>query len=205
MHFDEEHIGPMVRRSRTLWMFVGLALAGLALLFAGNAGRMLVVDDPQSADVIVVLAGETDYRPKLGLKLLDQGYGKKLIIDVPGAQEIYQYTQVQLAQNYFGSLPEAKSITICSIRGLSTKDESRDVEKCLGPGERRILIVTSDYHTRRALGIFQYELRDRTFSVAAAHDAQEYGVDWWRHREWAKTCFDEWLKLLWWKGVDRWR
>lgn len=195
----------MGRRSRTLWIFVGLALAVLALLFAVNAGRILVVDAPESADVIVVLAGETNYRPKLGLKLLDHGYGRKLLIDVPRAQEIYQYTQVQLARNYFGSLPEATSIRICPIQGLSTKDESHDVEKCLGLDERRILIVTSDYHTRRALGIFRHQLRGRTFSVAAALDAQEYGVDWWRHREWAKTCFDEWLKLLWWKGIDQWR
>lgn len=195
----------MVRSSRSFWIAAGLVLAALIFLFAVDAGWLLVMDNPQPADAIVVLAGETDYRPKLGLRLLDEGYGKKLIIDVPSAQEIYEYTQVQLARNYFTSLPEAASIRICPIQGLSTKEESRDVEKCLGPEERRILIVTSDYHTRRALSIFRYQLHGRLFCAAGAHDAQEFGVDWWRHREWAKTCFDEWLKFLWWKGIDRWR
>jgi hypothetical protein len=195
----------MNKRSSALWTLGGIVIAVLVLLFAANAGKILVVNNPQDADALLVLAGETEYRPKLGLQLLDQGYARTLVIDVPAEQTIYAYTQMQLAKNYFGSLPEAASIRICPIYGLSTKAESHDVEKCLTPDERRILIVTSDYHTRRALSIFRHELQGRSFSVAAAHNPQEYGIDWWRHREWAKTCLDEWLKLLWWKAVDRWR
>jgi hypothetical protein len=190
---------------RASWMVSGIVIAVLVLAFAANAGTILVVNDPQKSDVMLVLAGETDYRPQFGLQLLDEGYGRKLVIDVPAQERIYQYTEVQLAEKYYGSLAEATSIRICPIYGLSTKAESHDVEKCLTPDEHRILIVTSDYHTRRAVSIFRHELKGRSFSVAAAHDSREYGVDWWRHREWAKTCFDEWLKLLWWNAVDRWR
>jgi uncharacterized SAM-binding protein YcdF (DUF218 family) len=67
------------------------------------------------------------------------------------------------------------------------------------------LLVTSDYHTRRALGIFKHELRRHDISVAAASDPSQFGNAWWKHRQWAKTNFDEWLKLVWWKVVDRWR
>lgn len=186
-------------------MLSGIAIVVLMLVFGATAGRILVADDPQKSDAILVLAGETDYRPRLGLKLLDEGYGKELVIDVPADERVYQYTEVQLAARYYGSLPEAASIRICPILGLSTKAESHDIEKCLTPSEHRVLIVTSDYHTRRALSIFRHELRDMSFSVAATHDAREYGVNWWRQREWAKTCFDEWMKLLWWNSVDRWR
>jgi hypothetical protein len=195
--------GPSKRR-RLIWMLGSSVIAVLPLAFAANAGRALVVNAPQPSDALVVLAGETEYRPRLGLRLLDKGYGRKLVIDVPAGQTIYEYTQMQLAEKYFGTLPEAASIRICPIYGMSTKAESHDVEKCLSPDEHRVLIVTSDYHTRRALSIFRKELRGRSFSAAAAHDPQEFGADWWRHREWAKTCLDEWLKLLWWNGVDRW-
>lgn len=193
-----------MKHRRSLWILAALVITAVAL-FARDAGRMLVVNDPQKSDVLIVLAGETDSRPQLGLRLLDQAYARTLVIDVPAAEKIYQYTQVQLAENYFGSLPEAPSIRICPITGQSTRDESHDVEKCLTSDERSVLIVTSDYHSRRALSILRHELRGRSFSVAVAHDAREYGVDWWRHREWAKTCFDEWIKLLWWNSVDRWR
>lgn len=194
-----------MRKRGTPWMFAGILVLPLVLLFAANAGRILVLNHPQKSDAIIVLAGETEYRPQLGLRMLDEGYGSKLVIDVPAGQEIYQYTQVQLAESYFGKLPESASIRICPIVGLSTRDESHDVAKCLNQDERKILIVTSDYHTRRALAIFRHELPGRSFSIAAASHSQEYGIDWWRHREWAKTCFDEWLKLAWWDGVDRWR
>lgn len=183
----------------------GILMAALALFLAASAGRVLVRSNPQKSDTILVLAGETDFRPQLGLKLLDQGYGKTLMIDVPAGQQIYQYTELALAESYFRKLPEADSIRICPIVGLSTRDESHDVAKCLTDKDRRIVIVTSDYHTRRALSIFRHELTGRSFSVAAAYDPREYGVDWWRHREWAKTFFDECLKFLWWNGVDRWR
>src|SRR6476646_657059 len=45
----------------------------------------------------------------------------------------------------------------------------------------RILIVTSAYHTRRALAIFRHRLPQYQWSVAAAPDESAYGTDWWRH------------------------
>ena len=65
--------------------------------------------------------------------------------------------------------------------------------------------VTSDFHTRRALSIFTSEVPSHTYSVAAAYDPREFGVQWWRRREWAKTNFYEWMRLGWWELIDRWR
>src|ERR1700733_6772219 len=75
------------------------ALLSVALLgFAANAGRLLVVDAPEPSDVILVLAGETDHRPARAVQLLDQGYGRRVVIDVPAATIIYKFTQAELAQ-----------------------------------------------------------------------------------------------------------
>ena len=30
-------------------------------------------------------------------------------------------------------------------------------------------------------------------------------ASWWRRHEWAKIMFNEWLKVVWWNGIDRWR
>ena len=90
--------------------------------------------------------------------------------------------------------------------GLSTKDESHDVERCLaGTDAKSILIVSSDFHTRRALSIFRHEIPEASFSTAASRDETQFGTRWWTHRQWAKTCVDEWLRLVWWNTVDRWR
>ena len=90
--------------------------------------------------------------------------------------------------------------------GLSTRAEAQEASRCLEKvAGRNVLLVTSDYHTRRAVVIFRHEIPRLNFSVAAAHAPREFGVNWWQHREWAKTNFNEWMKLVWWEAVDRWR
>jgi hypothetical protein len=183
-----------------------LIVAALFIVALGvTSGRFLVVNQPLQSDVIVVLAGETDRRPERGLELLGQGFASRLILDVPAESKIYQWNQAEIARKYVEGLPQAGSITVCPIYGHSTRDEAQDVSRCLhGVGARRILLVTSDFHTRRALCIFTRVL-PADYSVAAAFDASEFGVQWWQHREWAKVNFEEWTKLIWWELVDRWR
>jgi hypothetical protein len=178
----------------------------LLITFALAAGRALVVDSPQPSDLILVLAGETDHRPARALELLNLGYGRRVLIDVPADSRIYEFSQIDLAQKYVHDLPAAASVSVCPIHGLSTRDESRDAEKCVNSQTgTRILLVTSDFHTRRALSIFRHEVRGKSFSVAAAHDSTQFGSRWWTHRQWAKTCADEWLRMLWWSAVERWQ
>lgn len=187
-----------------VWIFIILLLAGTILFL--DAGRILVVNAPQKSDLIVVLAGETDRRPALAIDLLHQGYAHRILLDVPAAAPIYDTTTRQIAENYIRNLPDAALITICPIVGLSTRTETHDVAKCLENGHAagKILLVTSDYHTRRALSIFRHEMPAVDFSVAAAYDSTQFGIRWWTHRQWAKTCVDEWLRLLWWSGIERW-
>jgi uncharacterized SAM-binding protein YcdF (DUF218 family) len=190
---------------RRRWPWLILVLAGVTL-FVVEAGRILVVNAPQKSDLIVVLAGETDRRPALALDLLHQGYAPRILLDVPASTRIYDATLTQIAADYARKLPVASQIAICPIAGLSTRDESRDLATCLRgePGATRILLVTSDYHTRRALSIFRHEVRGKYFSIAAAHDDSQFGVRWWTHRQWAKICLDEWLRVIWWNAVERW-
>ena len=185
---------------------IGVIAAMLLITFALTAGRILVVDAPQASDLILVLAGETDHRPAHALELLHQGYGKRVLIDVPAAAKIYEFSQLDLAEKYVRGLPDSASVSICPIRGLSTREETHDVEKCLTAEKcTSILIVTSDFHTRRALSIFRHEIPSKSFSVAAAHNSTEFGSRWWKHRQWAKTCMDEWLRTIWWNAVERWK
>jgi hypothetical protein len=181
-------------------------VGGLFIVALGaTSGRFLVVNRPRKSDVMVVLAGETDRRPARGLELLGQGYASRLILDVPADAKVYQWTQAELARKYVEGLPQARSITVCPIYGHSTRDEAQDVARCLqGVSSRSILLVTSDFHTRRTLSIFN-RVSPGDYSVAAVFDEREFGVQWWRHREWAKVNFDEWLKLIWWELFDRWR
>jgi hypothetical protein len=188
------------------WLVACALLAGLLVWAGAKAGGFLVLDEPRESDVILVLAGETNRRPERARQLLSQGYGRRIVLDVPVEARIYEFTQLQLAQKYVQDLPEGVSISVCPIEGLSTKDESRDAEKCIAKaGGGSVLIVTSDFHTRRALSVFRREAPGHEYSVAAARDDAQFGVRWWTHRQWAKILVDEWMRLIWWKVVDQWQ
>ncbi len=188
------------------WLLALGVLAVMSVGLAAKAGSFLVVDAPRPSDVIVVLAGETDKRPERALQLLAQGYGRRVMLDVPTNSKLYEFTQLQLAQKYIQDLPQGTSVSVCPINGLSTKEETKDAEKCLArEGAKSVLIVTSDFHTRRALSVFRREFPENEYSVAAARNAEQFGVSWWTHRQWAKIFVDEWLRLIWWKTVDQWR
>jgi len=200
-----------LRRRRPAWLLFALFLLVIFFSFlAADAGSWLIVDEPKPADVILVLAGETDRRPARAVQLLRQGLAPRMVMDVPADASIYGYSQLELAQKWVQTLPEAGAISICSIAGLSTRDEARDVAECLAHDSSqtksdRILIVTSDFHTRRARSVFQHELQGKSFSIAAARDDAQFGARWWTHRQWAKTCVDEWMRVVWWNAVDHWR
>lgn len=190
---------------RKLRIILILILSG-GLLFSLTSGGFLVVNNPQRADVIVVLAGETFRRPNRGVELLAQSYAPKMLLDVPAVEMIYGRNAVELAQSYIQQLPQGQKVTVCPIYGLSTKAEAKDVMKCLQSlGAHSVLVVTSDYHTRRALSTFRHELPGYTISVAAAGDPGQFNVRWWHRRQWSKMNFDEWIRLVWWECVDRWR
>ena len=185
-----------------------IAILSLCLLFSVTSGGWLVVDNVQKADVIVALAGETDRRPRRGLELLVQGYAPRLLLDVPATEKFYDLSEVDLAQRYAQKLPlrPGQSVAVCPVLGLSTKAETQDVARCLEKsGVHSILVVTSDYHTRRALSTFQRQLPRYRIYVTSAPDPLQFNSSWWQNRQWAKVNFDEWIRLAWWEAVDRWR
>ena len=187
-----------------LHIVVFLAVIFIVAALASQAARFLVVDEPGKSDAIVVLAGETNVRPARALELLRLGVAPRAFINAQTRDRIYDQTLIEIAQKYVNGLPEANRVSVCPIAGFSTIAEADDVSRCLHPlGAHRVLIVTSASHTRRALTIFRHRLPQYQFNVAAARDPAQFGEAWWTNREWAKTIFDEWSKMLWWEAVDR--
>ena len=191
---------------RLFRLLVLLVLIVVLVALARQAGHFLVVDEPEKADAIVVLAGDTRVRPAYALDLLRRGMASHVFLDAETRDVIYDQRLTEIAQRYVEGLGEANRVSVCPIEGFSTLAESHDARRCLQSlGAHRVLIVTSDFHTRRALMIFRHHLPQYQFSVAAVPNPLQFGEAWWTNREWAKTTFDEWVKMLWWQVVDRWK
>jgi hypothetical protein len=88
------------------WFAAFALVAALLLGLAAKAGDFLIVDAPRPSDVILVLAGETDYRPRRALELLGRADGQRIVLDVPTKAKLYEFTQIELAQRYIEDLPQ---------------------------------------------------------------------------------------------------
>jgi uncharacterized SAM-binding protein YcdF (DUF218 family) len=84
------------------------------------------------------------------------------------------------------------------IRALSTTQEARGFKPELErQGFRTLLLVTSNYHTARALRTFRREMpANMEFVTIAAADPYFSPETWWRTREGQKTVFFEWSKTV---------
>jgi uncharacterized SAM-binding protein YcdF (DUF218 family) len=199
------------------FLFIAATLAVIVAVVVGlgmeYAASFLRVHRPEHADVLLVLGGGTDdSRYWRGVELMKAGYADKMLLDAEASGEKYGKSNAELAGDFIERI-HAQNTTVCPVYNDSTFGETEDVARCLAPMKvSSVLIVTSDYHTRRAFSIFKARLPRYHWSIAEAFEPYADGApqrlpgdNWWRNRRWAKTILDEWEKLIWWELVDRWK
>ena len=141
---------------------------------------------------MVLAVGNNDMRYWQGLKLVREGYAPHLILDVFTKELRFGRRDIDLATEVVNRTAPRQA-TICPSTENSTYDEARYLERCLrGTGARSVLLVTSKYHTRRALEILHARLPQYHFSICGAIDPYFFNEHWWRSHEWAKTTLGEW-------------
>jgi uncharacterized SAM-binding protein YcdF (DUF218 family) len=177
------------------------------------AASFLRVNRPAHADVILVLGGGfDDSRYWRAVELMNAGYANRMVLDAEAAGKKYDKSNADLAGEFLENV-HAQNTTVCPVYADSTYGETEDVARCLGPmNVSSVLIVTSDYHTRRAFSIFNARLPHYRWYIADAFAPYEDGGpqrmpsdQWWKNRRWAKTVLEEWQKLIWWELVERWK
>ena len=179
-------------------------IATVLLWLLANAGSFLVVGSPKRSDVILVLATASDPKRFLhAVELVKQGYANHIVFDVQDFK-VYGTSEDELARQFVAQvLPD--QTTLCRTHADSTYEEMESVKSCLEPFHpSSVLLVSSEFHTRRASQIFRKRLPQYRLSVSPSPDPRLFGSQWWKERRWAKTTLDEWEKLIWWELIDRW-
>jgi uncharacterized SAM-binding protein YcdF (DUF218 family) len=191
-----------VRKSRrTLWLAMA-AIALLAFVFhnaiLGAVGSRLVnAQSPERADVVVVLAGDTyGDRIKKGAELVKQGYAPRVLVSGPSG--LYGFHECDLAIPYAVKAGYPVSyFSHAENDARSTAEEARALLPYLRTeNAHRVLLVTSDYHTRRSGRIFRAAAPDLHFVVVAAPGPEFNPDGWWRTRQGRKIALVEWLKTV---------
>jgi uncharacterized SAM-binding protein YcdF (DUF218 family) len=179
--------------------FLLLVLAAVHEPLFRSVGYSLVeTQAPTQADVIVVLAG--GWRGERILKaaeLVKAGYAPKVLVS--GPMSLYGVNEADLAISLAARNGyDRSSFEPVYAPALSTMDEAHQFAPRLRQlGVRRILLVTSSSHTRRAAATFRRELgNDVEVCVVAAKEKFFAPENWWHHREGQKTVFYEVSKTV---------
>jgi uncharacterized SAM-binding protein YcdF (DUF218 family) len=197
-----------VKRALRFLLPAAVALAATVALFGntmlGAMGAFLVrAEAPRQAGIAVVLAGDaTGGRILKAAELVRAGYVPRALVSGPPG--FYGHYECDLAIPFAvqRGYPEAYFAHF-ENEALSTGEEARLVAAELRRlGVRDALIVTSDYHTRRAGRAFRQVAPDLNFTVVASADDHFTPDGWWRDREGRKTWLIETLKTAaYWLGL----
>jgi len=191
-------------RRFTYWFLLAILLAFLLLsltyrtVLATIGDQLVETGPPEKADAILVLAGDfRGARILRGGELAQGGFAPTVLVS--GPTEIYGVNEATLAiryatsrgmpTNYFEAVP---------IRAFSTLEEAHAFAPELRRRNiRKLLLVTSNYHTHRAATIYRAVLgRDIAIHSVAAADPYFRPESWWHNREGQKIVFFEYSKLI---------
>ncbi len=204
---------PAVRTGSKLRRIIA-SLAVLLLIvsvYAFNAlGSFLAREDPlEKADAIFVLAGTRMTRPLEGANLFLAGYATRIVLsrelqeqafDVLSRKGIVFPTDAERARDVFVALGiPGESIILPDQIHLSTAAEAITLRVLASEhGWRRVIVVTSKYHLRRAGFAFRRELRGTGVAVLMRGSAYDSSVPerWWRVRPDIREIISEVPKLI---------
>jgi uncharacterized SAM-binding protein YcdF (DUF218 family) len=193
------------RPSRFSFRSLGVALLAVLLvatlfherLFAALGSYLVESDSLSSADVVFVLAGDTNGNRVLkGGELVRQGYASKAMVSGPGG--LYGLHECDLAIPYAvkAGYPEGY-FEHFEHEARSTQEEAdAAIAEFHRRGYKKVLLVTSDYHTRRAARTFRAGAKGIEVVVIAAPDMYFTPGNWWNNREGRKTFLVEWEKTV---------
>lgn len=168
-----------------------LAIAAVLLLIyavrhplLGLAGEMLVVNErPQASDAIVIL-GDDNYqgqRAKRAAEILHEGWAPRIVCSGRYLRPYANIAQLEQHDLLEDGVP-ASAIVPFPNYGANTGEEALAVSQFLeSHGWKRVIVVTSTYHTRRARYIYRHILPSGDeLRVIAAPDSAYDPKNWWR-------------------------
>jgi uncharacterized SAM-binding protein YcdF (DUF218 family) len=191
-------------------IFLIFILAVCAVLYLARvpllrlAGEFWVVDEPpETSDVIVVLSGDNydAERAARAASLFKSGMAPRVVATGRALRSYATTTDLMKRDLIEHGVPET-AIVPFTHKADDTRDEAAVVSEFVAShGWKKILLVTSNYHTRRSQYIYEHTLpsNDQLLTVAAPDSDYDPNY-WWKTRTGVKIFFHEfggYLITLW--------
>jgi uncharacterized SAM-binding protein YcdF (DUF218 family) len=164
------------------------------------AGRFWIVNDPPAASDVIVMLGDDNYngdRATRAAELFKAGWAPRVVASGRYLRPYASIAELEQHDLVDRGVP-ASAIVPLAHHAADTKEEAAAIGKFVSAqGWRRILLVTSSYHTRRSRYIFARTLPSGTvLRVVAASDSEYDPSNWWRDRQGVKIFFHEFTGMF---------
>jgi uncharacterized SAM-binding protein YcdF (DUF218 family) len=190
---------------------VGVVTLALLPVFAWVMARLLVVRTPVSrADAIVVMSGSATFRERArhAAELYNEGRAPRILLTNDHLQSSWSEKEQRNPYNYERSRDELRSagvpddkIAVIMVPITGTYNEVVVLKKYAETNQLgSLLVVTSAYHSRRALWTFRHVFQGSGKLIGM--DPAEPGAEtpafatWWLHRLGWKMVPTEYVKML---------
>ena len=194
-------------------IILSFALSGPAMRYLG--AYLVLRDEPGKADVIVILGGSPAVRGLAGADYYNQGLAPRVFLCRGGLERAELLKGLDLSDTGNWGLTRriltekgvpAEAVTLDPIFVDSTFAEAKRVQAfLLGHQLTSMILVTSDFHSRRAYLTLSKVLGPgiRIISLPSQYDVYQADA-WWRDRYSAKRVVMEYQKLLFFKWESFW-
>ncbi|MBI3210021.1 MAG: YdcF family protein [Candidatus Solibacter usitatus] len=167
-------------------------------------GLFLWKEDPiAKADAILVLAGDWDGNRVLrAAEIAKQGFAP--VVFLSGATSLYGANEAELMKSLAISHGyQASQFEPLKFRADSTVEESQQLAPILlSKNVHSLLIVTSQFHTRRSGNVFRENVPGITIHMCGSPTRECDLARWWTTRQCRKWVLVEWAKTIaYWIGL----
>lgn len=164
-----------------------------------SGGYLYYKDEMKPADVIVILGGEETERVIYGVTLFKDGWARKDRIIMTGGLLVWKYTWASLMKEHAISLGIPQNAILLEDKSRTTEEDAIFTKEILDKSQyKSCIIVTSPYHSRRAIKIFKRVMGDEIKVISAPCDASWFSFDeWWNRRRDRATVLNEYSKFIW--------
>lgn len=178
-------------------LVAALAYLGRDWLLGGLGSYLVQAGPPEKADVALVLAGDgRGNRILTAAKLVRDGFVPKVIVSGPDGNYALHECDLAIPFAVRAGFPEAYFLHF-ENSARSTRDEAQQAAVMIRKlGAHKVLLVTTDYHTRRAGRMYREAAPDLEIHTVAAPDKYFSAGGWWHNREGQKTALYEWMKTV---------
>lgn len=164
------------------------------------AGNFWVVDDGPAASDAIVILGDDNYegdRAARAAEVLKAGWAPRIIASGRYLRPYASIAQLEQHDLLERGVP-ASAIVPLPSRASNTREEGEVIGKFIAAhGWKRILVITSNYHTRRARYILRRVLPPGTMlRVLPANDVNYDPDSWWQTRRGVKIFFHEAVGMI---------